>query len=164
MYARVCNSSLFKCITMYPLYKRIQHFRSTVCPNYTLDTGLLWCQMCTFFWPLRKKRCTILTEGTDLHIQQHIHQKNINLFLTSCYYTKIIVDLEKIQTNSTMQWNFVVRPSSKFQFAFGFNESVRIFFLIKFWKIIVLYLGCGCMTFDFTTQITSSYLLPHADE
>ena len=59
---------------------------------------------------------------------------------------------------------FVVRPSSKFQFAFGFNESVRIFFLIKFWKIIVLYLGCGCMTFDFTTQITSSYLLPHADE
>ena len=28
LYACVCNSSLFKCIIIYCLYKRVQHFRS----------------------------------------------------------------------------------------------------------------------------------------
>ena len=59
----------------------------------------------------------------------------------------------------------IMRPSStsKFQFAFGFNE---IFSLLHFEKFLVLYLGCGYifMTFDFTTQVTSSELLPHANE
>ena len=35
--------------------------------------------------------------------------------------------------------------------------SLGNFFLIKFWKFLVLYLGCGCMSFDFTIQMTSSH-------
>ena len=31
---------------------------------------------------------------------------------------------------------------------------------LKFGKFLVLYLGCGCMTFNFTTQITLHHLLP----
>ena len=42
--------------------------------------------------------------------------------------------------------------------------SLRKFFLIKFWKILALYLGCGCVTFDFTTQMISSHLFTHVDE
>ena len=37
-------------------------------------------------------------------------------------------------------------------------------FLIKFWKFLVIYLSWGCMTFDFMAQVTSSHLLPHANE
>ena len=33
--------------------------------------------------PLRKKRYTLLSEGTDGHIQQHIHQKDLNLCIAS---------------------------------------------------------------------------------
>ena len=33
------------------------------------------------------------------------------------------------------------------------------FFLIKFEKFLVLYLGCGGMTFEFTAKMTSSHLL-----
>ena len=43
--------------------------------------NLLWCQVCTFYYPLRKKRFIILPEGNDAQIQQHIHQKDLNLFL-----------------------------------------------------------------------------------
>ena len=34
----------------------------------TSSTNLLRCQMCTFYCSLRKKRCTLLPDGTDLHI------------------------------------------------------------------------------------------------
>ena len=33
--------------------------------------------------PLRKKRYTLLSEGTDRYIQQHIHQKDLNLCIAS---------------------------------------------------------------------------------
>ena len=55
----------------------------------------LWCQVCTFYCPLRKKRCTFLPEGTDVHIQKHIYEKDLNLFLPLFYYTKVIVELQK---------------------------------------------------------------------
>ena len=38
--------------------------------------------------------------------------------------------------------------------------SLSYLSLIAFWKFQVLYLGCGCMTFDFTTQMTLRHLLP----
>ena len=62
---------------------------------------------------------------------------------------------------------FIMRPSStlKLQFIFDFNECLwAIFSLLNIWTFLVLYLACGCMTFDFTTQMTSSHLLPHANE
>ena len=60
-----------------------------------LSVNLLWCQECTFCCPLRKKRCTLLPEATDVHIQQQIHQKDLNLCLPLYYYGKVIVELEK---------------------------------------------------------------------
>ena len=47
---------------------------------------------------LRKKR-HILPADTEVHIQLHIHQKYLNLCLTLYYYAKVIVELEKKQTN-----------------------------------------------------------------
>ena len=41
----------------------------------------LWCQVCIFYCLFRKKRCTLLLEHTDVHIQQCIHQKYLNLCL-----------------------------------------------------------------------------------
>ena len=40
------------------------------------SVNLLCCQMCTFYSPLRKKICTLPPDGTDVHIWQHIHQKD----------------------------------------------------------------------------------------
>ena len=42
------------------------------------------------------------SDGTDVRIQQHIHQKDLNLCLPLYQYGKVIVELEKTQTrNST---------------------------------------------------------------
>ena len=56
-----------------------------------LSVNLQWCQVCTFYCPFRKKWCTVLPEGTDKHIQQHIHQKDLNLCLPLYYYGKVII-------------------------------------------------------------------------
>ena len=51
----------------------------------------------------RKKWCTLLPEGTDVHIQQHIHQKDLKLCLQLHFYVKVIVKFEKRQrSKSTM--------------------------------------------------------------
>ena len=66
------------------------------------SVSLIWNQMCTFYCPLSGKICT-LPEGTDVHIRQYIHQKDLNLFLPLYYYAKVIAELEKTQTrNSTV--------------------------------------------------------------
>ena len=41
-----------------------------------LSVNLLWCQVCTFYCPLRKKRYIVLPEGKDVHIQ-HNHQRDL---------------------------------------------------------------------------------------
>ena len=87
--------------------------------------NLLWCQVSTFYCPLREKRYTILPEGTYVHIQQHIHQKDLNLCLASYDYSKVIDNLE---INTNKEFNcvmvFIMKSSSTFQFAFGFNECL----------------------------------------
>ena len=41
----------------------------------------------------------------DIHIQQHIHPKDLNLCLTSYDYVNVIDELEKTQTkNSAVLW------------------------------------------------------------
>ena len=44
---------------------------------------LLWFQMYKFYCPVKKKRYTIPPVGTDVHIQQDVHQKDLNLCLRS---------------------------------------------------------------------------------
>ena len=102
--------------------------------------------MCIFYCLLRKKRCTLLPDGTDVRIQQHIHQKDLNLCLPLYQYGKVIVELEKAQTrNSTGLIVLVIWPSSTFKlpFVFGFNKwcySSNNFFLLSFknsWVVVV---------------------------
>ena len=93
------------------------------------SVNLLWCQLCTFYCPIKKKRCTVLHKGIDVHIQQHIHQKDLNLCLPLYYYAKVSVELEKNtnkEFNCVMLKVLVIRRSNtlKFQFVFGFNECL----------------------------------------
>ena len=68
-----------------------------------LSVNLLWCQLCTFYCPFRKKRYTLISKGKDVHIQQHIRQKDLNLCLPLYYYGKVTVEVEKTQAkNSTV--------------------------------------------------------------
>ena len=106
------------------------------------------------------------SEGTDAHIQQNIHQKDLDFCLPLYFYAKVIVELEKTQTrNSTVLYMvLIIRPSStlKSQFVFGFNEcSILVISSLlrfeNFWCYINL--GCGCMT-DYMKQMTLSHLLP----
>ena len=65
-----------------------------------LSLNLLWCQLCTFYCPLRKKRYTFVAEGTDVHMEQHIHQKELNLCLPLYYNAKVLVELGKTQARN----------------------------------------------------------------
>ena len=60
-----------------------------------LSVNLLQCQEYTFYCAPRKKRYTLLPESTDVHIQQHNHQKDLKPCLTLYYYGNIIVELEE---------------------------------------------------------------------
>ena len=51
----------------------------------------------------RKKSYTVLPEGTDIHIQQHNHQKDLNPCLSLYYYGKVIGELE----NTNKEFNCV---------------------------------------------------------
>ena len=64
-------------------------------------TCLSFCQS-TCYSPLRKKRCTLLPGGTDVYIQRHIHQKDLNLCLPLYYYAKVIAELKKYTNNCVM--------------------------------------------------------------
>ena len=100
--------------------------------------GTLWefGPRCVHFTvPFRKKRSTLLPKGTDLHIQQHIYQKDLNLCLPLYYYAKVIVELEQTQTRSNCVIVLMIKPSSTFKFkcVFGFNECLwAIFSLLNF--------------------------------
>ena len=53
----------------------------------------------------KKKRCTLLSEGTDAQIQQHINQKDLNFCQPLYYCAKVTVELGKAQTRySTVLW------------------------------------------------------------
>ena len=128
-----------------------------------LSVNLLWCQMCTFYCSLMKKRCTLLSKGTDVHIQQHIYQRDLHLCLQLYYYGKVIVELGKTQTrNLTVLMVLVIWPSSTLEFLFFWfqlNSLSNLF--LKFGKFLVLYLGCGCMKFQNIDDFTSSLSYAH---
>ena len=96
------------------------------------------CQLCTFYYPLRKKRCILLPEGTDVHIQQCIREEDLKLCLPS--YPKVIVELEKNKKlnciygayNLIMVLYLIMLISStlKILFCFGFLSFENFWFYI----------------------------------
>ena len=60
---------------------------------------------CAHFIVSSGGRCTLLLEGTHMHIQQHIHQKDLNLCLTLYCYAKLLLNWKKSPTkNSSVLW------------------------------------------------------------
>ena len=60
-----------------------------------LSLNLLWCQECTFYCAPRKKRYTFFSKGSDVHIQQPNHQKNISPCQSLYYYDKVLFEQKK---------------------------------------------------------------------
>ena len=82
----------------------------------------LWCQECTFYCAPRNKRSIPLPESTDILIQQHNHQKDLNPCLSLYYYGKAIDELEK---NTKKEFNC-------FYGACNLTKSTLKFFIFVF--------------------------------
>ena len=86
--------NVLKCLTLPLVLLKFllwqwHHFCFISCLFLAASVNLLWCQVCTLYaCPLRKKWCTLLLEGADVHIWQHIHQKHSKLCLPLHYSTK----------------------------------------------------------------------------
>ena len=86
--------------------------------------------------PFSKTRYTILPECRDVHTQQHIHQKDLNLCLTYDS-AKLLMNGRKHKQGIQLFLVFLMRPSSSFQLVFGFNECpLSNLFLEHFWFCI----------------------------
>ena len=114
--------------------------------HYTLfklasSVNLLWCQLCTFYCPLRKKSCPLLPEVTNVHIQQIIHQKYLNLCLPSCCYGQVIFEQGKTKTRNSTVLRRSFRPSSTLQFPI-FLVSINVSEQSFPYKFLVTYFGC----------------------
>ena len=131
------------------------------------SVNLLWCQVCTFYCPLWKKRFTFLPEGTDVQIQQHINQKDLRL----CYITLLCQSCCWIGKNANNKFScvmvLIVRQSStlKFQFVYCFNEClweiVSLLNFENFWfyiLVLVVYLWLLILPYKWL-QVTS-YPMP----
>ena len=111
--------------------------------------NLLWYQECTFYCAhgkKRKKRCIHSAAGSS----KRFKSLSVTVLLQQghCWIGK----------KHTM---LVIWPSSTLKciFVFDFNICLSYLFL-KFGKFLVLYLGCSCATFNFTTQRTLRHLIP----
>ena len=58
----------------------------------SLSANLPWCQECIFYCGPRKKRYTLPPEGTDIHIQQHNHRKDLNPCLSLIIMTRSLLN------------------------------------------------------------------------
>ena len=63
-----------------------------------LSVKLLFCQECIFYCAPRKKRYTLLPEGTDIHSTAQ-SSKRFKSLPVSNYYGKVIVELENTQSD-----------------------------------------------------------------
>ena len=99
--------------------------------------------MSTFHCPLRKKRYTTL-----------FFLRALMYKFSSTFIRDRVVEFKQIQTRNSavLLWHFEIPIYFWFQWM-----SLSNLFLIKLWKFLLMYLSCGCMTFDFTTQMTSSH-------
>ena len=121
------------------------------------------------YCPLRKKRFSFLSDGTNIRIQHHIHQKDLNF----CYIMLLCQSCCWIGKNTNKKFScvivLIVRPSStlKFQFVFGFNECLREIFSLLILKISGFIFGLWLHIYDFWFYDTNDFKSPlqsHADE
>ena len=99
--------------TKIPIFLAAAPFLFILISVLCLSVFLLWYQV-----------YAMLLSPQEVHIQQHIHKKDLNLCRPLYYYGKVIVELEKTQTRNLIVFMVLVLcPSStlKFLFAFGFN-------------------------------------------
>ena len=89
--------NVFKCliVLLVPLKLLLWQWQHFCLFQLASSVNLLWCQVCIFYCPLRKKRYILLSQCTDVHIQQHIHKNVLNLCLPLYYYGNVVVKLEK---------------------------------------------------------------------
>ena len=101
---------------------------------------------------VREKRYTSLSEGADVHIQQHIHRKDLN----SCLLLYCIKPKQAIQLcyGAYKQMKQYFQTLIYFWFQWIFLSNL---FLMSFWKFPVLYSSCLCMIFYFKIQLTLSH-------
>ena len=71
-----------------------------IIPLLFILVGILceFAKVCVHFTVPSGRKDALFYLRADVHIQQHIYQKDLNLCLPLCYYAKVIVVLEKIQT------------------------------------------------------------------
>ena len=69
-----------------------------------VSVNLSWCQECIFYCAPRKKRYTLLPEGTDIHSTAQ-SSKRFKSLPVSNYYGKVIVELENTQSDQEALWN-----------------------------------------------------------
>ena len=112
-------------------------------------------------------RGTLFFLSAEMYTFSSMFIKKILTFVWHMTMPRLLMNWKKHKPGIQLCLVFIMRPRSTFQFVFGFNEvSVSNLFLrlLHLRKFLVLYLGCGCMAFDFSTQMTSSHFLPHANE
>ena len=103
----------------------------------------------------------------DVHIQQRIHKKKLSLCLPLYYSVKAPVKLGKKNKECNCVMVFITRPTSTLKFLFFWFQwmSLSNLFLFKIGRfLVIMYLGCRCITFDFMTEITLSHLFTHPHE
>ena len=119
--------------------------------------------MCTFYCPLRKKRCTLPGGHKCTHSAAHLLKRfkslspTILLWQGHCW-------LEKAkQTNNEFNFVYGACNLTKWHFEIPISVWCQLMSLsnlfLKFGKFLVWYLGCGCMTSNFTVQMTLRHLL-----
>ena len=79
----------------------------------------------------RKKRYTLLPQGTDEHIQQHNHQKDLIPCLSLYHYGKVIVELEKKHKHGTVFMVLEIWPIALW-------NSYLFFISVNIWAIFSL--------------------------
>ena len=105
--------------------------------------NLLWCSVSTFYCPLRKKRCTLLPEGTEsTHSAVHSSKRTF-----VCHYItmlRLLLNWKKHKQGIQLCYSTYNQTKQHFKIPICFlfqRMSLRNLFLSGF-----IYLGCGCMT------------------
>ena len=149
-----------------PQYKSFVPVKSLMAtaPFLFILVGIL-CEYAMVTRQLSEKSCALLAEGTDVCRHSAAHSSRtlkpmpsiVLLWQGHCWIGK----------NTNKEFNRVYGTynltKQYFNIPICFNECLWAIFSfgIKFWKFMVLYLGCGCMSFDFTTQMTLSHLVSY---
>ena len=81
-----------------------------IIPLLFILVGILceFAKVCVHFTvPSGRKDALFYLRADDVHIQQHIYQKDLNLCLPLYYYAKVIALLEKTQIHIHLGWGYM---------------------------------------------------------